>query len=194
MVRQGGGAAPAPARSAPVRRPEKRAPRRTRTTDVSPLPISVPPAPVVAGGARAASRAPFVVLVLALAVLGLIGLVLLNTAVNENAFRLHDLDTRQDALNKQESQLQQDLDNREAPASLAAQAQKMGLVPAGDPAFVVLPDGKVVGTPEPAQAPSSPAPSSPVQSSPASSGSAATSPAGQPPAGQPTTTPSPSAR
>jgi hypothetical protein len=137
------------------KRTSKRPPQR-------PVPISVPPAPTEsAPRGIVSSRAPFIVLVLALAIGGLVGLVLLNTAVNENAFRLHDLDTKQESLDKQESQLQQELDDREAPAKLAEQAKKMGLVPAGDPAFVVLPDGKVVGTPEPAEAPSSPpAPSS----------------------------------
>jgi hypothetical protein len=147
------------ARRTPPRSPEKR-----------PVPISVPPSPSApARTGMVSSRAPFLVLVLALAIGGLIGLVLLNTAVNENAFRLHDLDTKQASLDKQEQQLEQALDNRSSPAELAAQAKKMGLVPAGDPAFVVLPDGKVVGTPEPATAPSSPpaasAPSSPSTSS-----------------------------
>jgi hypothetical protein len=142
-------------------------------------PISVPPSPTPPARTGAiSSRAPFIVLVLALAIGGLIGLVLLNTAVNENAFRLHDLNTRQAALDKQEQQLEQALDDRAAPAKLAAQAKKMGLVPAGDPGFVVLPDGKVVGTPEPAEAPSSPPPSP--------SGSATSS--------TPTPTPSASAR
>lgn len=103
----------------------------------------------------AAARAPFVVLVLALAIGGLIGLVLLNTTVNENAFRLHDLDTRQQTLDKEEQRLEQARDDRESPQKLADRAKAMGLVPAGDPGFVVLPDGRVVGTPVPAQAPSS---------------------------------------
>lgn len=145
------------ARRTPPRGPEKR-----------PVPISVPPSPSApARTGVVSSRAPFLVLVLALAIGGLVGLVLLNTAVNENAFRLHDLDTKQSSLDKQEQQLEQALDNRSSPAKLAAQAKKMGLVPAGDPAFVVLPDGTVVGTPEPAKAPSSPpaASSSPSTSS-----------------------------
>ena len=135
-------------------------PRRAARAAERPAPISVPPSPAVpARSGVVSSRAPFLVLVLVLAIGGLVGLVLLNTAVNENAFRLHDLDTNQESLDKQEQQLEQALDDRSSPAKLAAQAKKMGLVPAGDPAFVVLSDGKVVGTPEPAQRPSSPAPS-----------------------------------
>jgi hypothetical protein len=149
-----------------------------RKAQQRPVPISVPPSPSEPSARTGSSRAPFIMLVLALAIGGLVGLVLLNTAVNENAFRLHALATNQATLDKQESQLRQELDDREAPARLAAEAAKMGLVPAGRPAFVVLPDGKVVGTPEPAQAPSSPAASTPAAST--SSKASGTTAAGQP--------------
>jgi len=136
------------------------------------VPISVPPSPSVPSRRSAASsRAPFVVLVLVLAIGGLIGLVLLNTAVNENAFRLHDLDTKQEQLDTEEQRLQQALENQESPEKLAERAEKMGLVPAGDPGFVVLPEGKVVGTPVPATAPPSPTPSSSSSSAPSSESS-----------------------
>lgn len=143
--------------------------RRGRTDQRRPAaPISVPPAPSTPSRRTAtSSRAPFIVLVLVLAAGGLIGLVLLNTAVNENAFRLHDLSTGQGALDKEEQRLQQALDDQESPTKLAERAKKMGLVPAGDPGFVVLPDGKIVGTPVPASAPPSPTPS--ATSAPASS-------------------------
>src|SRR5689334_17542200 len=73
-------------------------------------PISVPPSPSTPSRrVTTGSRAPFIVLVLVLAAGGLIGLVLLNTAVNENAFRLHDLDTEQARLDKEEQRLQQAL-------------------------------------------------------------------------------------
>jgi hypothetical protein len=129
-------------------------------------PISVPPSPSVPSRRPAASsRAPFIALVLILAIGGLIGLVLLNTAVNENAFRLHDLDTRQEKLDEEEQRLQQALENQEAPEKLDERARKMGLGPAGDPGFVVLPEGKVVGTPVPATPPPSPTPSASAGSS-----------------------------
>ncbi|GAA3389939.1 septum formation initiator [Cryptosporangium minutisporangium] len=128
-------------------------------------PISVPPSPSVPSRTvTASSRAPFVVLVLALAIGGLIGLVLLNTAVNENAFRLHDLETRQEKLDEEEQRLQQALENQESPEKLAKRAQELDLVPAGDPGFVVLPEGKVVGTPVPATPPPSPTPSASASS------------------------------
>ncbi|WP_170323905.1 hypothetical protein [Cryptosporangium phraense] len=146
----------------------------------------MPPSPSVPSGRSAASsRAPFVVLVLALAIGGLIGLVLLNTAVNENAFRIHDLDTRQEKLDKEEQRLQQALDGQESPQKLEERAKKMGLVPAGDPGFVKLPEGKVAGTPTPATAPPSPTPT------PSTAGSSSSP--GESPGGSPSGSPSSSA-
>ncbi|MFI5957168.1 cell division protein FtsL [Cryptosporangium sp. NPDC051539] len=144
----------------------------------------MPPSPSVPSRRSAASaRAPFVVLVLTLAIGGLIGLVLLNTAVNENAFRLHDLDTRQDRLDQEEQRLQQALDSQESPKKLEERAGKMGLVPAGDPGFVKLPDGEVAGTPAPATAPPSPTPS-------ASDAAAGSPKPGTSPPGETSTSPS----
>jgi len=79
-----------------------------------------------------------------------LGILVLNTKINENAFRLHDLQQRQTALDVQEEQLQQELAELESPGSLAAAARRLGLVPAGTPAFIRLPDGRVLGVPQPA--------------------------------------------
>jgi hypothetical protein len=116
------------------RAPQERAPR---------LRVA-PPAPV------AAPRAPFVLLVLTLVVSGVIGVLVLNTKINENAFRLQELQRRQSALTAQEQQLAEDLAQKESPGSLAAAARRLGLVPAGTPAFIQLPDGRVLGVPQPA--------------------------------------------
>ncbi|HET8659604.1 MAG TPA: hypothetical protein VFM55_11460 [Micromonosporaceae bacterium] len=103
-----------------------------------------PPTPVVA------PRMPFVLLVLSVVIGGVLGVLVLNTKINENAFRLHDLEQRQTALNVQEEQLQQDIAEQESPGNLAAAARRLGLVPAGSPAFIRMPDGRVLGVPQPA--------------------------------------------
>jgi hypothetical protein len=100
----------------------------------------------------AAPRAPFVMLVLALVVGGLVSLLMLNTLVNENSFRIHELTEQQDELALTEQRLQRQLDERETTPALAAEAERLGLVPAGTPAFIRLPDGKVLGVPTPAKA------------------------------------------
>jgi hypothetical protein len=106
--------------------------------------LATPPVPV------AAPRAPFVALVLVVVVAGVLGILVLNTKINENAFRLSYLQSRQANLDQQEQQLSEQLASQEAPNNLAAEAAKLGLVPAGTPAFIRLPDGRVLGVPQPA--------------------------------------------
>jgi hypothetical protein len=103
-----------------------------------------PPAPV------SAPRAPFVAMVLVMVIAGVVGVLVLNTKINENAFRLEALQQRQTRLDRAEAQLTKDLADRESPNSLAAAAKRLGLVPAGSPAFIRLPDGKILGVPRPA--------------------------------------------
>jgi hypothetical protein len=121
----------------PEPRPEPAAKAAPRLRVAPPLPVMVP-------------RAPFIVLVLLLVVGGVLGILVLNTKINENAFRLHDLRLRQTNLDQRQSELEQRLADYESPNNLAAAACKLGLVPAGTPAFIRLPDGKVIGTPQPA--------------------------------------------
>lgn len=105
-----------------------------------------PPAPV------SAPKAPFVAGVLAVVIAGVVGILVLNTKINENAFRLDALQQQQGKLDRTEAQLTQDLADKESPTSLAAAARRLGLVPAGSPAFITLPDGKVLTVPQPASA------------------------------------------
>jgi hypothetical protein len=119
-------------------------PRPAQGPKVGPRLRVAPPLPVLV------PRAPFILLVLVLVVGGVLGILVLNTKINENAFRLHDLQQRQADLDQRQSELEQQLADYESPNNLAAAACKLGMVPAGAPAFIRLPDGKVVGVPEPA--------------------------------------------
>ena len=124
--------------SQPVSQPEpKRRPGAGRLLVAPPLPVSVP-------------KAPFLVLLLVIVVAGVIGVLVINTKINENAFRLDDLHNQQSSLDQQEQQLTEDLADRETPGNLSAAAQRLGLVPAGTPAFIVLPNGQPIGVPQPA--------------------------------------------
>jgi hypothetical protein len=95
-------------------------------------------------------RAPFLMLVVGIVVIGVVGVLVLNTKINEGSFRLGDLRASQAALDLQEQQLNQQLADLESPGNLRAAATRLGLVPAGTPAFISLPDGRVVGIPQPA--------------------------------------------
>ncbi|MFE9447731.1 septum formation initiator family protein [Streptomyces sp. NPDC006739] len=97
------------------------------------------------GRARAA-RAPFVLLVVLLLGGGLIGLLVLNSALSEGSFKLDDLQRQTKNLTDEEQGLQRDIDAYSAPDALQRRARELGMVPGGDPAFL-NPDGTVKGVP-----------------------------------------------
>ncbi|MEV6594805.1 septum formation initiator family protein [Streptomyces acidicola] len=101
-----------------------------------------------AGPAQAA-RTPFVLLVVLLLGGGLIGLLVLNSALSEGSFRLDDLKADTKSLTDEEQALQRDVDGHSAPDALQRRARELGMVPGGDPAFL-NPDGTVRGVPDPA--------------------------------------------
>ncbi|GAA3493169.1 hypothetical protein GCM10019016_002680 [Streptomyces prasinosporus] len=115
-------------------------------------------------GRAQAARTPFVLLVVLLLGGGLIGLLVLNSALSEGAFRLDDLQRETKNLTDEEQALQRDIDAYSAPDALQRRARELGMVPGGDPAFLG-PDGKVLGVPGPAsaaRAPLVPAPGAPA--------------------------------
>ncbi|MEU6102608.1 hypothetical protein [Streptomyces flaveolus] len=103
------------------------------------------------GGGRQAARAPFVLLVVLLLGGGLIGLLVLNSALSEGSFQLDDLEQETKSLTDEEQALQRDIDSYSAPQALQYRARELGMVPGGDPAFLA-PDGTVKGSPGPAAA------------------------------------------
>jgi hypothetical protein len=106
-----------------------------------PLPVAVP-------------RAPFIALILVVVVGGVLGILVVNTKINENAFRLSELREQQAALDVQEQQLKQEIARAEAPGNLTAAASKLGLVK-GTPVQIRLPDGRLTGMMTPATEPPS---------------------------------------
>lgn len=120
------------------------APEATVTPTAAPR-LRVAPPPPVSG-----PRAPFVALVLALVIGGVLGILVVNTKIAENSFRLDRLTKQQSALDLQQQQLEREIAAAEAPGSLQAAARKLGLVEAGQPAYIRLQDGKVIGIPTPA--------------------------------------------
>ncbi|MFF0184152.1 septum formation initiator family protein [Streptomyces sp. NPDC005244] len=97
-------------------------------------------------GAGQAARTPFVLLVVLLLGGGLIGLLVLNSALSEGAFRLDDLQKDTKSLTDEEQALQRDVDAYSAPDALQRRARELGMVPGGDPAFL-NPDGTILGVP-----------------------------------------------
>jgi hypothetical protein len=119
---------------------------RAVDADQSPVPrLKVAPPPPVT-----VPQAPFVGLILAVVVGGVLGILVVNTKINENSFRLDKLQKQQATLDLQQQQLEKEIARSEAPGNLTAQARKLGLVESGPPAFIRLPDGRVIGVPQPA--------------------------------------------
>jgi hypothetical protein len=103
----------------------------------APLPVALP-------------RASFVIVMAVVVIVAVLGVLVLNTRINENSFALDNLRSQQSALDLQEQQLSQQLTQLESTGNLSALAAQLGLVPAGTPAYITLPNGKVVGVPQPA--------------------------------------------
>jgi hypothetical protein len=133
--------------TAPVHRGsgETRSPRRGRgATPRLPRLVLLP-------SSRRRSRVPFALAIVLLIGSGLIGLLLLNTVLAQDAFVLYQFQQQNAALTDQEQQLRQSVAAADAPNSLASRAAALGMVPGGDPLFLRLPDGAVLGDPKAAQ-------------------------------------------
>ena len=100
-----------------------------------------------------AAKAPFVAVVVGILALGLLALLLLNTVLAQDAFRLHALQVQSRLLADQEQGLHREVEQLLSPQSLAARAAALGMVPGGTPAFLRLSDGKILGAAMPGAAP-----------------------------------------
>lgn len=107
---------------------------------------------------RVVQRAPqqgqpvFVAACLALLVAGLLGVLMLNTAMAKGSFVLGDLQDQSNQLSDAEEALSHAINAQSAPAELARRALDMGMVPSETAAFLRLSDGKVLGVAEGATA------------------------------------------
>jgi hypothetical protein len=93
---------------------------------------------------RRPHRVPFVVLLAAVLLAGMLALLGLNTASAANEVAQRRFDSANASLSDVEQQLGRDLSTRQSPADLARAAYKLGLIPAANPAFLRFnPNGSV---------------------------------------------------
>ncbi|HEU5428577.1 MAG TPA: hypothetical protein VFU74_16970 [Actinocrinis sp.] len=163
------------------------------------------PVAVIEGFAGRRSVVPFAILVLCLLAVGLVLLLLLNTALDRGAFQIQAAQKRQSQLTDQQQELQLRLAGLAAPGALASQAAALGLVPNPRPVFLDPGTGAVLGVPTPAPTTAPPAPAASSSPSPnasqspsASASATASASAGaagraMPPANAPAVPASPSA-
>jgi hypothetical protein len=95
---------------------------------------------------------PFALLVTGLVVGGLVLLLVLNTASAANEVRRHDLAAQDASIAAQVQELRNEVAASAAPGNLERAAAELGMVPAGNPAFLVVgANGKVQVMGSPAQ-------------------------------------------
>ena len=95
-------------------------------------------------------RTPFVVLVAAVLLAGVVGLLLFNTHMQQGSFRASALEARATQLHATRQALEMELDQLRDPQQLAVRAQRLGMVPIANPAFLSLRDGRTLGEARPA--------------------------------------------
>ncbi|GAB3197051.1 hypothetical protein GCM10027062_07810 [Nocardioides hungaricus] len=94
-----------------------------------------------------ASRMPFVALVSMVLLGGVVGLLLFNTSMQQASFAATALEGQATTLAARQQALQMDLDRLRDPQRIAGAAVRLGMVQAGNPAFLELGSGKVTGEP-----------------------------------------------
>ena len=97
-----------------------------------------------------AARVPFVTLVSLVLLGGVVGLLLFNTSMQQASFAATDLQDQVTNLNARQQTLEMELDVLRDPQRVAQRAVRLGMVPAGTPAFLDLGSGTIVGVPTPA--------------------------------------------
>jgi hypothetical protein len=145
-------------RSAAAERAYARRAQRSRVPDAE-------TGPQVERKQGSASRATFVVAVMALLVGGVVATLWFSTQATADAYKLEQAKNTTNQLAVQVGQLQQQVAQQDSPPSLAARAQQLGMIPAGDPAHLVVgTNGKVtvIGTPSAAEPPPPPVTSTPA--------------------------------
>ncbi len=102
--------------------------------------------------ANRAPRIPFVLLVVSVLAAGLIGLLLLNTALQSGAYQVTDLRQTSSSLAVQQQNLRTKVASLQQPQRLAEKARQLGMVQNDSPAFLSLSTGAIVGKAVPAVA------------------------------------------
>jgi cell division protein FtsB len=102
---------------------------------------------LVPGRRTTASRTPFVVLMVALLVGGVVGLLAFNTQMQQRSFAASRLQSEATSLTAEQQGLRMQLEKLRDPQNLAAAAKKLHMVVPTNPAFLMLATGKIVGDP-----------------------------------------------
>lgn len=108
------------------------------------------------------SSSAFAVGALAVMTIGLLALLVLNTALAKGSFRAHELRVQKAELAQREQALRAQIEGASSPVTLAKRAKDLGLVQATSPVFIRLSDGRILGVPYAAGLPIDPSTGAPV--------------------------------
>lgn len=100
---------------------------------------AVPPLP------ERMARVPFITVLIAIFGVGMVGLLVVNTALQNQAFESRALTRQAAKLVYQEAELQSQLNSLRTPEQIAAKASALGMRANPRPAFLVVPSGKILG-------------------------------------------------
>ena len=124
----------APSKSAPPTGPVPRATPRAASGAASPETADV-------GGAR--RRMPFLLLIVGMLCGALVCLLVISTTLAAGSFRITSLQQRDQALAKQQQQLQQQVAQDQAPSVIAQRAEQLGMRPVTQLEFLNVKTGKI---------------------------------------------------
>ncbi|MFC4064217.1 hypothetical protein [Actinoplanes subglobosus] len=118
-------------------------PGRPRLWVAPPMPVRAP-------------RATFAAAVIAVVLVGVVGILLINTKTMEQSFRLDALRKEKATLDQRQHELERQIVDASKPGALHAAARRLGLVQAEEPAVIWLPNGEIIRPPAPGKGPTSP--------------------------------------
>lgn len=112
--------------------------------------LTLVPRPVVRSSAP---KVPFVMLISAILLAGVVGLLLFNTSMQQASFRASALQAQANDLSARQQALEMSLQELRDPQRVANRAQRMGMViPTAPAGMLDLDTGRVLGDPTPASA------------------------------------------
>ncbi len=116
-----------------------------RARSLRPAPLPRPRLTIVPKVAARTPRIPFVLLVVTVLGLGLVGLLLLNTGLQQGAYEATDLRQTSADLTLRQQNLRVQVADLQQPQNLAERALRLGMVRNDSPAFLSIETGKIVG-------------------------------------------------
>ena len=134
------------------------------------------------------SNGMFAMAALAVMSIGLLSLLVLNTALAKGSFRAHELRVQKADLAQQEQLLRTQIENASSPVTLYRRATDLGMVESVTPAFIRRADGKILGVPYAAGTTMDPVTGQPI------AGDTPTDPAAATDGTDPAATPAPTAQ